>query len=101
MLNYLFVCAVGLVTAGVVRNAWPLLTGSPVSLQLLAERGLSLPIRSLVLVVAAPLLLISAAFSPASPATAQLMKWWIVVPAVLGMCFAQGVVVIVALRAIG
>jgi len=100
MYTFLFVSAVGLVAAGFVRNLWPLVTGREVGLTLLEERGFLLPLRAMVLVMSAPLLLIGACLYELEQASDGLFSWWITLPAALGCAFVQGVVVVVALSSI-
>ena len=101
MFTFLFVTAVGLVTAGLIRNLWPLVTGHEVSLDLLAQRGALLPLRAMVLVVAAPLLLMTAGLRQLGQASDELLTWWITLPTAMGWSFVQGVVVVVTLSSIG
>ena len=84
-----------------MRNLCPLLTGHEVSLGLLQHGGLLMPLRAMVLVVSAPVLLIGASLSAASEASGQVLAWWITLPTAMGWAFAQGVVVVVTLSAIG
>lgn len=98
--TYLFVSAVGLVTAGLVRNLWPLLTGRDVSLTLLEERDVLLPVRAMVLVLSGPVLLIGAGMRELLDASDGVLKWWLTVPTAMGWSFVQGVVVVVSLSAI-
>lgn len=97
MFTFVFVSAVGLVTAGLTRNLWPLLTGHDVSLSLLDERSLLMPLRAMVLVISAPVMLMGASLRHMSDAPGGLLKWWITLPAAMGWSFVQGVVVVVTL----
>ena len=95
--TYLFVCAVGLVTAGLIRNLWQLTTGRQVSLRLLEDQGLLMPLRAMVIVTSAPLLIVGRVVQPVGGPSDALFKWWIALPAALGLSFIQGVVVVVSL----
>ena len=101
MYTFAFVSAVGLVVAGLVRNLWPIVTGHDVGLSLLEERGATLPLRAMVLVVSAPLLLIGASMHQVSRSTGSVLQLWMTLPVAMGWAFVQGVVVVVAISAIG
>ena len=98
---FAFVSAVGLVTAGLVSNFWPLLTGRDVSLALLEQRDVLMPLRVMVLVLSAPILLIRAGFWELVQTSDGVLKWWLTLPTAMGWAFVQGVVVVVSLSAFG
>ncbi len=100
LLAFLFVSAVGLVTAGLVSNLWPILTGRDVSIALLEERGPLLPLRVMILVFSAPVLLIASGLSELRDASGGLLRWWLTLPTAVGLSFVQGIVVVVSLSAI-
>ncbi len=95
--TFVFVSAVGLVTAGLVSNLWAMITGSRVSLELLGQRDAFWPLRAIVLVISAPVLLLAAGFRELGQVRDGLLKWWITFPTAMGWAFVQGVVVVVAL----
>ena len=99
MFTFAFVSAVGIVTAGLVCNAWPLLTGRVVSLALLENRDILMPVRAMVLVLSAPILLIRAGFGELVQTSNGVLKWWMTLPVAMGWAFVQGVVVVVTLSA--
>ncbi len=101
MLKFAFVSAVGLVSAGLVSSLWSVLTGRAVSLGLLADRGLLLPLRVMVLVLSGPVLLIVTGFRQVCGPSGNVFKWWMTLPSAMGWSFVQGVVVVVTLSAIG
>lgn len=61
-LAYLYAAAVGIVTAGVTASLWTLAVGEELRFGLLLEPSAVAPLRALVVVVAAPLLLLLAAW---------------------------------------
>jgi hypothetical protein len=61
-LVYLYAAAVGFVAAGVTGSIWALATGESLRFGLLFEPGVIAPLRALVVVAAAPLLLLLAAW---------------------------------------
>ena len=100
MFTFTFVSAVGLVTAGLVSNLWSLMTGSQVSLRLLEQRGALLPLRAMVLVISAPVLLLAASLREYGQVRDGLFNWWITLPTAMGWSFVQGVVVVAVLAKI-
>ena len=61
-LAYLYAIAVGIVTAGITASLWALAMGEEPRFGLLLEPSAVAPLRALVVVVAAPLLLLLAAW---------------------------------------
>ena len=61
-LVYFYAIAVGFVTAGVAASTWALVTGESPRFGLLFEPGVIAPLRALVVVATAPLLLLFAAW---------------------------------------
>ena len=87
---YLFAAAVGIVTAGATASLWTLAVGEEPRFGLLLEPGLVAPLRALVVVVAAPLLLLLAAWRYAGSASVGML----LVAASLGWSFLQGVFIL-------
>ena len=85
-LVYLYAIAVGFVAAGVTGSMWALATGENPRFGLLLEPGVIAPIRALVVVASAPLLLFLAAWRFVGNAIAGML----LVVASLGWSFLQG-----------
>jgi hypothetical protein len=89
-LAYLFAAAVGLVSAGVMASLWTLAAGEEPRFGLLLEPSAVAPLRALVVMVSAPLLLLLAAWRFAGSASAGML----LVAASLGWSFLQGVFIL-------
>ena len=85
-LVYLYAIAVGFVAAGVTGSMWALATGENPRFGLLLEPGVIAPLRALVVVASAPLLLLLAAWRIVGNAIAGML----LVVASLGWSFLQG-----------
>jgi hypothetical protein len=85
-LVYLYAIAVGFVAAGVTGSMWALATGENPRFGLLLEPGVIAPLRALVVVASAPLLLLLAAWRFVGNAIAGML----LVVASLGWSFLQG-----------
>ena len=89
-LAYLFAVAVGIVTAGITASLWRLAVGEEPRFSLLLEPSAVAPLRALVVVVSAPLLLLLAAWRYVGSASVGLL----LVAASLGWSFLQGVFIL-------
>ncbi len=89
-LVYLYAVAVGVVAAGVTGSIWSLATGEEPRFGLLFEPSLLAPIRALVVVACAPLLLLLAAWRYAGSAIVGML----LVAVSLGWSFLQGVFIL-------
>ena len=89
-LVYLYAVAVGVVAAGVTGSLWSLATGEEPRFGLLLEPSLLAPIRALVVVASAPLLLLLAAWRHAGSAIVGML----LLAASLGWSFLQGVFIL-------
>jgi hypothetical protein len=89
-LAYLFAVAVGIVTAGVTASLWTLAAGEQPRFGLLLEASAIAPLRALVVVVSAPLLLMLAAWRYVGSVGMGLL----LVAASLGWSFLQGVFIL-------
>ena len=89
-LVYLYAVAVGVVAAGVAGSLWALATGEEPRFGLLLEPSLIAPVRALVVVASAPLLLLLAAWRHAGSAVLGML----LVAASLGWSFLQGVFIL-------
>jgi hypothetical protein len=89
-LAYLFAVAVGTVTAGVTASLWTLATGEEPRFSLLLEPSAVAPLRALVVIVSAPLLLLLAAWRFVGSAGVGML----VVAVSLGWSFLQGVFIL-------
>ena len=89
-LAYLFAAAAGMVMAGVTSSLWTLVVGEEPRFGLLLEPGVTAPLRVLVVVVSAPLLLLLAAWRYVGNASVGLL----LVAASLGWSFLQGVFIL-------
>ena len=87
---YLFAIAVGIVTAGATASLWTLATGEEPRLGLLLEPSAVAPLRALVVVVSAPLLLLLAAWRYVGSASLGM----VLVALSLGWSFLQGVFIL-------
>jgi hypothetical protein len=87
---YLFAAAVGIVSAGVTASLWTLAVGEEPRFGLLLEPSAVAPLRALVVVVSAPLLLLLAAWRFAGSASVGML----IVAASLGWSFLQGVFIL-------
>jgi hypothetical protein len=85
-LVYLYAVAVGFAAAGVTGSMWALATGEEPRFGLLLEPGVIAPLRALVVVACAPLLLLLAAWRFVGNAIAGML----LVVASLGWSFLQG-----------
>ena len=89
-LAYVFAAAVGIVSAGVAGSAWALATGERPRFGLLFEPSAIAPLRGLVVVIHAPVLLLGAAWRFAGNPFAGLL----IIAASLGWSFLQGVFIL-------
>lgn len=85
-LVYLYAIAVGFAAAGVTGSMWALATGEEPRFGLLLEPGVIAPLRALVVVASAPLLLLLAAWRFVGNAIAGML----LMVASLGWSFLQG-----------
>ena len=85
-LVYLYAIAVGFVAAGVTGSMWALATGENPRFGMLLEPGLVAPLRALVVVASAPLLLLLAAWRFVGSTIVGML----LVVASLGWSFLQG-----------
>jgi hypothetical protein len=87
---YLYVIAVGIVAAGVTGSMWAMATGESPRFALLLEPSAIAPVRALVVVAYAPLLILLTAWRfVGSPILGMLL-----VAASLGWSFLQGVFIL-------
>ena len=87
---YVYAVAVGVVTAGITGSMWAMATGERPRFGLLLEPSAIAPLRALVVVASAPLLLLLAAWRfVGSPIAGMLL-----VAASLGWSFLQGVFIL-------
>ena len=87
---YLYVIAVGIVAAGVIGSMWAMATGESPRFGLLLEPSAIAPVRALVVVAYAPLLILLTAWRfVGSPILGMLL-----VAASLGWSFLQGVFIL-------
>ena len=87
---YIYAVAVGVVTAGITGSMWAMATGERPRFGLLIEPSAIAPLRALVVVASAPLLLLLAAWRfVGSPIAGMLL-----VAASLGWSFLQGVFIL-------
>ncbi len=89
-LAYLFAVAVGIATAGVTASLWTLAVGEEPRFGLLLEPSAIAPLRALVVVASAPLLLLHAAWHYVGSAGIGML----LVAASLGWSFLQGVFIL-------
>ena len=89
-LAYLFAVAVGIVAAGVSASLWTLAVGEEPRLGHLLEPSAIAPLRALVVVVSAPLLLLLAAWRYVGSASVGML----LVATSLGCSFLQGVFIL-------
>ena len=89
-LGYLFAVAVGIVTAGVTASLWTLALGEEPRFGLLLEPSVIAPLRVLVIVASAPLLLLLAAWRYIGNASVAM----VLVAASLGWSFLLGVFIL-------
>ena len=88
--DYLYVIAVGIVAAGVTGSMWAMATGESPRFGLLLEPSAIAPVRALVVVAYAPLLILLTAWRfVGSPILGMLL-----VAASLGWSFLQGVFIL-------
>jgi hypothetical protein len=89
-LVYLYAIVVGLVAAGIMGSIWSLATGEELRFGLLLEPSFLAPVRALVVVACAPLLLLLAARRHVGSAVVGLLM----IAASLGWSFLQGVFIL-------
>jgi hypothetical protein len=89
-LAYLFAIAIGIVTAGVTASLWTLVVGEEPRFGLLLEPSAVAPLRALVIVVSAPLLLLFAAWRYVGSVSVGML----LVVASLGWSFLLGVFIL-------
>ncbi len=87
---YIFAVAVGIVAAGVTGSLWAMATGERLRFGLLLEPSAIAPLRALVVVASAPLLLLLAAWRFVGSPIAGIL----LVGASLGWSFLQGVFIL-------
>lgn len=92
-LAYLYAVAVGIVTAGITASLWTLAVGEKPRFGLLLEPSAIAPLRALVIVVTAPLLLLLAAWRYVGSASVGML----LVVASLGWSFLLGVFILTQL----
>lgn len=89
-LAYLFAVAVGIVTAGITASLWSLAVGEEPRFGLLLEPSAIAPLRALVVMASAPLLLLLAAWRYMGSTSVGVL----LVAASLGWSFLQGVFIL-------
>jgi hypothetical protein len=89
-LGYLFAVAVGIVTAGVTASLWTLALGEEPRFGLLLEPSAMAPLRALVVVASAPLLLLLTAWGYVGRISVAML----LVVLSLGWSFLQGVFIL-------
>jgi hypothetical protein len=89
-LTYLFAVAVGIVTAGVTASLWTLAVGEEPRFGLLLEPSAIAPLRALVIVASAPLLLLLVAWRYVGSASVGML----LVAASLGWSFLLGIFIL-------
>ena len=89
-LTYPFAIVVGIVTAGITASLWTLAVGDEARFGLLLEPSAIAPLRALVIVASAPLLLLLAAWRYVGSASVGML----LVAASLGWSFLQGVFIL-------
>jgi hypothetical protein len=89
-LGYLFAIAVGIVMAGITASLWTLALGEEPRFGLLLEPSAMAPLRALVVVASAPLLLLFAAWRYVGSASMAML----LVVISLGWSFLQGVFIL-------
>ena len=89
-LAYLFAIAVGIVTAGATASLWTLAVGEEPRFGLLLEPSAIAPLRGLVVVASAPLLLLLVAWRYVGNAGVGML----LVAASLGWSFLQGIFIL-------
>jgi hypothetical protein len=89
-LAYLYAIAVGIVAAGITASLWTLAVGEEPRFGLLLESSAIAPLRALVIVVTAPLLLLLAAWRYVGSASVGML----LVVASLGWSFLLGVFIL-------
>ena len=89
-LAYLFAAAAGIVLAGVTASLWTLAVGEEPRFGLLLEPSAIAPLRALVVMVSAPILLLVAARHYIGRASVSML----LVAASLGWSFLQGVFIL-------
>jgi hypothetical protein len=87
---YVYAVAVGIVAAGVTGSLWALATGERPRFGLLLEPSATAPLRGLVVIIHAPVMLFMAAWRFAGNPFAGLL----IVAASLGWSFLQGVFIL-------
>ena len=88
---YIFTVIVGIAAAGLAGSAWAAVTGSRPGFQLLLEPSLFAPIRAMVVVISAPLLILLAGIKNLD---AHPIVGGALVAASLGWSFLQGVFIL-------
>lgn len=101
ILSFLYVCATGFVVAGITLNLWEILTGRKVTLSLLGEASIWMPLRVMAIVLSAPLLVMSRAVRQRMLLQDTRNGWWLLAGVSTGLSFVHGVVTLVAIGAIG
>lgn len=89
-LAYPYAAAVGIVTAGITASLWTLAVGEELRFGILLEPSTVAPLRALVVIVSAPLLLLLAAWRYVGSAGVGLL----LVAASLGWSFLLGVFIL-------
>lgn len=88
---YIYTIIVGIAAAGITGSAWASFTGTRPGFQLLLEPGLSAPVRAMVVVISAPLLILLSGFRQLD---AQPLIGGTLIALSLGWSFLQGVFIL-------
>ena len=99
-IEILLIAASGLVFAGLVHSAWAIASGRQASFELLFEPSAILPIKAMVVVTAAPVLLIITGLNRLTSPGGTIM-WWAYFATAMTLCFIQGVVILVGVGILG
>jgi hypothetical protein len=88
---YIYTVVVGITAAGLTGSAWAIMSGSRPGFQLLLEPSLLAPVRAMVVVISAPLLIL---FAGCRKLDAHPIFGGVLIAASLGWSFLQGVFIL-------
>lgn len=98
--DFILVILFGLVTSGLGYSLWPLVFGRQVTMALFWCDDVAAPLRAIVVLVCAPVLLTRAGYTQLTTRASQFL-WAPTFATALALCFIQGVVVVVCLGLAG
>jgi hypothetical protein len=98
MIAVVFLCAAGLVTAGLVESLWAMATGERLRFELAGTRGMGGALKVLALVLASPLLFGELALRTLNGRDGRPLVGLLAIAGAAFWCLVQGVVIVSAVQ---